>query len=536
MENKEFDEFIREGLERYQLDSASSDWGQMENLLDKEALLDQQFDQFVAEGLGKLPLVSLPSSDWTVMEQLLDKNLIMTDENFDQFVKERIDKNPTYSDQSDWVQMEGVLDQREREGKELLYIKGIELILVIMAIFTMFQFYPTDVVTSIPFADLNENVVKELPVINSESKIEKKTDITEKASSNTKPIPSNKNTVPLVEKNTKQKNIKTVIQKEIIPNKISIVSSKENIIVETNSILPFNAESTTKFSTNNIVQETIDLIQNENNLIEKDKILKEEIVEEKNSIESLRPIASVELNKLNFNLLPEQFKIVKNKPIFRMGVYTSYDWNYVMTPYKKEVGSSYQSGHHGFSGGFTASVLKGNLELETGLKYIRKSYNPIAIYEVTGSADEGFEALTLDKLTFNIISLPVNMKYYFPLLQKWKFYASVGGTFNTVAWSDYNRYKMRVTGSRNPDNILESKGVKKQSVQTAGFFDNESLKDNYFLSANLGIGVERKVDEKTSFFVQPNFSYYIMPADNGLGPNKDRINTLSVDIGLKYDF
>ncbi len=451
----------------------------------------------------------------------------MENKDFDKFIRDGLENHPSGHESHDWDHMEQMLDEDERQGKELLYIKGIELVLVFLVVLTMIRFYPSDLAVKKPMAVVEDNVVITPVIPNGQT-----------------PATTQEKTI---EKAVAPTNLNSIV-KENAPQQIRIANTVQNLNNNTVSqqANPIDNIPTPKPYTisPNPVESIQSLDIHEPSNLEVKEVNVEPIHEKTNSEKVIRSpwvelsqMTNVASDELDDTEYAKHLKTIRSGVSFRMGLFVGYDWNHIMTPFDKQVGVAHETSASGFSAGVTTSILKGNWEIETGLRYSRKSYHPLSIYEITGSTDDGYEALTLDKLTFNIASLPINTKYFFPRTNKWKFYASVGGAFNVVAWSDYNRHKIKVVGSRNPNQVVEDdRLVKKLSVRNAGVFFGETLKNNYYVTANVGLGVERRLDEKTSFFVQPSFSYYLMPSNNGLGPNKDRFNTLSVDMGMKFDF
>ena len=97
---------------------------------------------------------------------------IMENKDFDKFIRKGLeDIQPDY-DPNDWDDMEDLLDKDERESKELIYIKGIELVLVLLTVVTLFRFYPdTQPIANNPFHAVND-IVTPMDVIDNTLTIE----------------------------------------------------------------------------------------------------------------------------------------------------------------------------------------------------------------------------------------------------------------------------------------------------------------------------------------------------------------------------
>ncbi|HRG42491.1 MAG TPA: hypothetical protein PLC27_13880, partial [Saprospiraceae bacterium] len=56
---------------------------------------------------------------------------------------------------------------------------------------------------------------------------------------------------------------------------------------------------------------------------------------------------------------------------------------------------------------------------------------------------------------------------------------------------------------------------------------------NYFASVGFGFGIEKNISKNVSLYVQPSYQRHILSSDLGIGPNKDRIHTSSLQFGVK---
>lgn len=66
-----------------------------------------------------------------------------------------------------------------------------------------------------------------------------------------------------------------------------------------------------------------------------------------------------------------------------------------------------------------------------------------------------------------------------------------------------------------------------------GILAGENIKENYFASIGFGFGIEKKICSHTSIYIQPSYQRQILSADIGIGPNKDKIHTSSLQFGVK---
>ena len=67
---------------------------------------------------------------------------------------------------------------------------------------------------------------------------------------------------------------------------------------------------------------------------------------------------------------------------------------------------------------------------------------------------------------------------------------------------------------------------------TEGFLAHYNISDNYYVTGNMGIGFEKNIFDDTSLFIRGNYSRQFLSKDNGIGPNKDKIHTTSLQLGV----
>lgn len=191
----------------------------------------------------------------------------------------------------------------------------------------------------------------------------------------------------------------------------------------------------------------------------------------------------------------------------------------------------------GYSGGISLGVGVNRFEVETGLVYTSKRYNPIEVQFIAGDLEKGFRNETFKFFEFNTLSVPVNLRYNFIDGAKWRIYAIAGGSahftahayyhIGTPVQSDDNRDETTTFGGRNSVIAALEKGL------SDGIFQEGGFRENTYLSVNGGIGLERSVGDKWSFFTQTGYQHTFRYADGGLGPFKDVIHTFSISTGLK---
>ncbi len=456
----------------------------------------------------------------------------MENKDFDELIRRGLEdfESESQAPEGDWGMMEEMLAEDERAGKELLYIKGFEAVLVILAIFTLFRFIPDYSQNTDPFAN-----TEEIPVADA-------------SDWDTPKVPETKTTEP------SDIDSKTEIQTlpiDSTPTRIKSSSGETNIqqtsdIKETTSFQKGESQEIRNVvlrgqALGEIAEGTIATIPKpfEINLeeilsgLEMPEIPEElfEAYQPKTEHSLFSRLTPSSAGPLAYDWSKEKISGSKISK-FRIGAQTGIELNQILSPYSKETESSFSTLDFGYSAGVNFAWKKGLFEIETGLGYGHTSYKPAAVFEVTGTTTDGFVAETLSDISFHTFRVPLTLRFYINNSPTWKFYATGGATTNLVAWSNYDRAKYDVEDLKDPDAIA-SRPPAEVDIQNAGILNGEAFKDNFYITADLGFGVERSLGKSTAIFAQPVFSYHLIPSTNGLGPNKDRFNALSLNFGLR---
>jgi hypothetical protein len=221
---------------------------------------------------------------------------------------------------------------------------------------------------------------------------------------------------------------------------------------------------------------------------------------------------------------------------FKLGMLASIDFNLVMTPFDAYFSSdSYDQLTSGYTGGLSFSVHRNRLGFATGATYSSKSYEPRKNKEVVGSLAGGYVEEGLQGAQLNILSIPANFTYNFDNKGKWQWYALLGVSAKLATINNFDLKSEPASGSRaRPDpRIIAAMSIPEEVVEDpySGAFEGGSFKKNFFLTANLGFGMERYVTSRWSVFLQPTYQHSLYK--RALGPNNDRIHSLSLFLGTR---
>jgi len=174
-----------------------------------------------------------------------------------------------------------------------------------------------------------------------------------------------------------------------------------------------------------------------------------------------------------------------------------------------------------------------HFEIETGLGYSKREYHPDIFSEEFGQKENSYSEISLNKISFDIAVVPLNFKYHFINQSAWGAYIMAGAALNLVMNADYDINKIEVLGRPAPGRFVPEENRLAEKPFINGILSGESIKENYFASIGFGFGIEKKVFNNTSFYIQPQYQRQILSADIGIGPNKDKIHTSSIQFGIK---
>ncbi len=226
----------------------------------------------------------------------------------------------------------------------------------------------------------------------------------------------------------------------------------------------------------------------------------------------------------------------------RLGMFGAFDLNYVMTPFNPTLSvPSYDQFFTGYGGGLSLGVGGEKWELDIAAIYASTYYSPekIRINVETGDFENGWLGKGLTAVHLELLKLPVNVHRSLGKMGKVQVSALAGVAANIALYTNYE-VKLYPIGV-DPDSSLAapaptpSTGGEGSALERNfdGLFQGRNIKNNVYLTANLGFRLERDLTARWSIFMQPSYQHRIFA--NGFGPNKDRINSVSLYIGTRVN-
>lgn len=241
--------------------------------------------------------------------------------------------------------------------------------------------------------------------------------------------------------------------------------------------------------------------------------------------------------------------ISKIDKTLRFSIFTTNDVNFVTTPADQlnVFDTLVNTAAHntlaaGYGGGVLVSWKRNKVEYQMGGIYSFKRYmpnTPVFLFETLDYyVREDFKGIQLD-----VLQVPLSVNYHFKDQGQWRFYGSagVGGHFVTTSVYEIEQEQTEslsllpppgfdpLNPSSSPEDI---RTIRNEKDFPDGLFDGGHLRDNFYLTVNAGIGVERYISSKWVVFLQPNYQHYMLT--NGIGTNNDKIYTTSIFLGTKF--
>lgn len=261
----------------------------------------------------------------------------------------------------------------------------------------------------------------------------------------------------------------------------------------------------------------------------------------------LRPIDILKPNLLNDRFYDKNVTFplfVEKKAKWRLNVFglpiadmVSYNYSLKRTKItEKEIAAN-------LGAGIAFGYNKGRVEIESGLTYLDKKYGLPNVEVIRGNFRNSYTVEKPQYLHLNIVSIPLSINYTAKETMRWRFYARVGAALNTIFSSKEEQFVESTSNFSNApasaqNNYSEYEpNIYPKGVFQKGFFkDNKwygGFKENAYLTANAGIGVEYRLTNKLNIYMQPTMDYHF--GKNGIGSLNDRINSFSVQGGVKMN-
>ena len=543
MENKNFDDFIKQSLEH--LDGGKyipMNWSSMNEQLDTDGL-----DDAMKGSLENLEGAAFVPMDWNMMESKLDAAMSdaeidpqMDDIYLDAIAYDHLkDMQPAYNHEH-WEMMSARLDEEYAYRRKVFVTKLFEAAIVLLLVWTAFNYFPNKKSTTSPLpiassgTDTNSN----------QNNTNDPTDLNEQSLLENEFVASFEKTIPSYNKDNQKKIAEDVV------NEIPV------IIVESNSINenPFASIPTPPISDNKISEtpflnnaNSISLLdhkkQKANSLplektlaLNEDEILKEKLIVQISPLPSLMnsflEMDEFTTNHFSLDQIIRKKKLRTHEVFFSM--YGSSDINFVDSDFynnNTREWDVYQRYRSGYGGGFALGFQLKRFLIETGISYNAVSYQQREEARIIGSFARGYVEETWDDAELSMVQVPLNIQYSFLVKSKWRMYSLTGVSINMALQNNFNFQLEDQENTASRSISVNESEIASEALLYKGILEGGGLRENSYLTVNLGFGVERKFTYRWSLFLQPVYRRHFLI--DGIGPNEDRIHSSSFRFGAK---
>lgn len=494
MTDKEFDDILKRKLDQFSAEYDPQTWDALEQRIENEGLAEGNgFDEAIRASMAGFAGSDL-SPDWDKMEKRLDAEEA---EAFDEHVKESVGKYTAPYDPSSWPLMSAKINEDERLRKQLIAAKVLELVAVLVALLTLFNFLPL----------LEEAIIDEqqqVVTIDDDRASTRMEAVIEKETS-TSSAPISKSTaeqqMPAGPAVSGGDNGGTVY---------GAASQLSEPVSRTTS-----ADATRKRET----VEDIPALNSRTDIFLRDYMQPLAGQSELPPVPARAEVTSMtaatvalphELNSLQVRNTPLT-ELPSRKKSLRLGLFTSLDFNHLYMPSEQ----FYADGRKikfsekyllatGYSVGATFLFDRGAWSFETGLAYSQKSFEPNRVLQLGKTFD--VRTVDFDEISMHLVKVPLNARWNFDRKGKTRFYLVGGAGLNVIAAANYDLLTRGGVGSRPP-------GGTRTDIEVArvreNFLDGAEFSSKSFITLSGGIGVEQQLSKKFSLFAQPTYDYQL---------------------------
>lgn len=486
---------------------------------------NKEIDKLIKDKLAESP-ANMHTADWHVFSQLLKKAEGFEDFDTDKVIAEKVSTHTVAYNESHWQLLKERLVKEENLRKKLFTSKAIESILILLLLL-LFQNYDKNLFEQKIAHDLKEAVAAgneiqsraynhnstalvkdgiEVEKAQSQSSEELTTDVfafahsVEAYSNTASPGPIAKvdamNDYDAVNELQPLSYIQSSVKKEA---ELLSIASQHNDFSPNNAFDDFNTNMPGAFE-QSIGSPTQDAM---NASHKKQKFLTASIA------------GGLGIAKSGYD------------PIYKINGYSTYSSQYGI--------------------GLLYSVKNNRYEVQTGLRYSKKKYEPNKLTEIYGNLYSGYREISLDKISYDIVDIPVSVKYFLNEGKKTSFFvkAGVNASFSlankyTVATSTIQSNanaasEVQITDSKQIDRL--SKLSQKEFIpgllqKSKSHGIVSTIGENSFFTVSAEIGAETKITKDDALVLGLEYNKYYKV--DGIGPNKDRLSALTINFGLKH--
>ena len=552
MSDKRLDQIVKETLDEYRSSYKSSHWEKMEQLMDSRMLnnpnnQEAHFDQLLKSKL-KGHQVRYNENSWLDLQSTLENKI--NDQHVDHEIKNRLRHHTVQYQESHWEILKAKLELEKKLKKNIFWTKTSEVAIIALLLFSYLHLDPY-----IIQKEVNPETKKHLLASSDNTKLP----IEVAANSNNR-----LQVVSILEKlsHTEQLSQSSI---NFITKKDGDLISLDKPISATNSIVPMSKADHTKLRLSASVKTQADDVGHLNtpnvNLNDHKKSFEQMPTAENDKWRQLiNPLAYIDVEPINTLILNNQplseptriaskyglwpletypNPVQASVPVIAkvmpetekwIGLSTGADLNFVKTPIDIDfikVPRDFVT--TSLTNGLNYGVSRGKHEFFTGVYYSVKIYDPNIKEQL--EVNKSYYVRDHVEEKFQIIHLPFQYRRHIGDLDKLHAYLVSGLAINGVMYAEYTYDDLLKRGDPRPDYALNQAARYRQSDFHKGLLDGGHIKHNLYLTAQAGMGIERRFQRMSIFF---DAVYQKNLFSTKLGPRDVQLNSVSFNIGTRY--
>ncbi len=159
-------------------------------------------------------------------------------------------------------------------------------------------------------------------------------------------------------------------------------------------------------------------------------------------------------------------------------------------------------------GGLTSVELSDKWQVETGLAYSGKFFNDLP------TQNTAFPNIAMKDMNLHLVEVPLHAQYTIKKSINWRPFVTAGFTANAVMYAQHEY-------SNDNEEPFPPQDA-------AGIIEGGAWKDNLYATADIGLGLERQLDRNLHLFIQPTVKFALDDT-----AHHERIHTFSLVMGAR---
>jgi hypothetical protein len=523
-------------------------WSQMSQRLEALDASDSSFDNLMRERLEST-VPSFQASHWDLMNQKLD-DLTDADADFDAKIKEQLTNVHRTYQPKHWDLMAERIEQEFSWKAKIMRYKVAEVALMLLVLFSVFNYFEH-------IGYENERGEFKMPEINkSEHKAEPKQF---NRGTDWRMRENKKETKQQDNFNKQESTQPSIVSVENPENSGNGIQGFKGISIENNQQSAQNqaivsSEIGVKANSNTLTENTqteqipilkasdIALVEkalNADDLVEKMSISKENVFAKDAITEGVASAQSLSVLRPNALTIAQMYdapvmtQAEKKDKWWRLGIFGSNSVSNVSSSYVYKETKKWNFWALNKGIGLVVGFKKKKVEVETGIAYNSLRYEPgLPQSIIEGHIFQGdlYSPELTKEVTLGVVRVPINLNIDLKDKNRWHIYPMAGVSFNAAVNIDTVNFAPALLPQFSSSRNSKDKDFPKYGES----FKIGEYTNNFYFTANIGLGVEYRLNPTHSVYIQPQYERQFGKA--AIGSRGDRINSLTVQAGVKMRF